>query len=180
MSERSKRTNLFEIDHFRTGPIKMPGLDFVVNFNPGQCYFRYDGPVPSLEDYIASLPERLTEKLEGVDFSQKGGFNSGYYMFNPPMKGFLMVIKNISPRANISNEGHEAAEILVRLGLTGELEMGLRGLGFGIPIADLELHEAGVVGAFVAAKIHGYDVVDLYREQDPEGLVTLRRLGLVI
>jgi len=180
--EQHNERSLFEIDNFRTGNIVLPGLGFTAHFKNGVHYFRYDGLVSSLREHIDVLPYRLKEPLIGFNTYQLGGFNCGYVLNpNKPncQMGFLMVVKNISQRLNISNEGHEVAEIMFQLGMINQLVEGLKSQGFNINLSGLGVHQVGVIGGFVAAKINEFDVSELYQEQDPEGYLLLQQLGLV-
>ena len=181
-SEQDNNKSPFELNNFKTGDVVLPGLGFIAHFRPGMHYLRYDGPVHSLNEYVASLPNGLDEPLKDYDFRGKGGFNCGLILdsniLDPPT-GYLMAVLNITPKINVSNEGHEVAEIMKGLGMDAQLEAGLSKLGFPISLEKLGIHQVGAVGGFVAAKIHGFDVVDLYRDYDPEALVTFQELGLI-
>lgn len=175
-------TKKFKEDGFKTGRICLPGLDMWVSLEP-VVYFKYDGPVPSIRGYLDTLPEEIADfvrkhlEAELGNLDKAGGFNQKVTLGH--MIGFLMVVKDISLRANVSNEAHEAAEIACHLGLGDELERHFRSFGFDVPLNGLTPLEVGVVGGFIGAEIHGHDVKYLYQNQDPEGFELLKRLKLI-
>lgn len=179
--EKAGRVNYFEANGFKTGRIMVPGLDFMVNLKPGRQFFRYDGPIISLPHYIATLPKVFKDNLSGSNLGHAGAFNCGYILdagTRRSQTGFLMVVLNVSPRVNVTNEAHEAAEILINFGLKPELDKLFKKHGVNLDLSRLNPHHIGLIAGYIAAMKIGFDIGEFYRGQDPEGYLALKTLGL--
>jgi len=150
--------NLFEIDGFKTGRIELPSLHLLIDLSP-DLYFRYDGPVPDLREYAWRLGDRLYPEEEiftGINLDKIGGFNKTYFLTETPTpRGCLMAVRSISPRVNVCNEAHEAAEVAVGLGFTQLLEEHFRKLGFALSFGRFTKDEIGIAGGTIVALLHG-------------------------
>lgn len=168
----------FEVDSFRTGRIQLPGLNLWIDLKTTQ-YFRYDGPQKDLTRYVATLPGRMRFPVADLDITECGAFNHAYtWPFkNGPFLGYFMAVKDVSSRANVSNEAHEAAELASLLGLTNKLEEFFGEVGFPVSLKNLTRPQVGVVAGFIGARMHGYDVTDLYQDQAPDSYRLLVELG---
>jgi hypothetical protein len=170
----------FEEDGFRSGFHLMPGLNIGVQFRPNQ-YFRCDGLVNSLGGYVHTLPEALREPLLSYDFSGKGGFN--LKLETDKEEGYLMVVLDISPRANVFNQAHEAAEVIIKAGQCEKLQTFINSQRLTVNLAELSPHEIGNVCGFAAALSTGYSRVEMTKlikdNQDFDNINLLKRLNLI-
>lgn len=167
----------FESDGFKSGEVVLPGLNLNVKLKPNQ-YFRYDGIVSSIPAYIRTLPKDVHALLSRVQTNGLKAFSHDFVFDG--VTGFIVVVQDVSPRVNIHNEAHEAAEVAYSFGLIDELEQHLSTLGANIDLQQLlSRHDVGVVAGYIQAKKNGFDLSDMYREQDPEGWLLLKRFDLV-
>ena len=156
----------FEDDGFITGSITLPGIDMPLTLTRKQ-YFKFDGVVPDIWRYLASLSidmRALTEKYVGQE--HRTGFNMGL-SWNDYL-GMFMAVKDVSPRANLSNVAHEAAEVAFRLGYSAELEEHLRGFGLRKTITGIDIHCVGAIAGILIPRSKGINVTDLYSRFDSE------------
>lgn len=174
--------NAFEEDGFKTGFVVLPGMNIGMNLEPNQ-WFRYDGPVKSLEKYIESLPPDIRGHLEGFKYKGYGGFN--FELATVHHKGFFMATRDISPRANTFTQAHEAAEVAVRAGRTDILQeyVTINARDKQIHLPSLGQHEVGNVCGFLATIDAGYSKDEIVRlitdNQDYTNIQLLERLRLI-
>lgn len=156
----------FKDDGFVTGSIILPGLEMPLTLW-GKHYFKFDGVVPDMWEYLRSLSTDMRFYLDKYigDPRYEAGFNTGIGWYE--YLGMFMAVKDISPKVNLSNTAHEAAEIAFRLGYRRELENHLKQFGLKKGLTGLESHEVGVVSSILIPRSKGMDVMGLYREQDP-------------
>jgi|GEM_PF-6966716 len=167
----------FESDGFKSGEVTLPGLALNVKLKPDQ-YFRYDGIVPSIHDYIRTLPKDVYALLSQVETNGLKAFSHDFIFEG--VTGFIVVVQDVSPRVNIHNEAHESAEVAYSFGLIDELEQHLLTLDVKVDLHQLSSrHEIGVIAGYIQARANGFDLSDMYRQQDPEGWRLLNRLDLV-
>lgn len=180
MPERRRSLSPFEKDGFRTGIIRLPGLDFNIVLQHHE-WFRYDGLVCSLSAYVRSLPQTLKEHLCDLPFKDIGGVNMVYSAGIE--KGYFMAVQNISPRANAFNQAHEAAAIIFTAGRIKEFCLYLEQRGYHLPVEQFSRHELGEVGGFVGALSAGFSIGDVVQlmesNNDFDGISFLRRLKLI-
>ena len=160
-----KEPNPFEDDGFVTGSIVLPGLDMSLNLSE-KHYFRFDGIVQNMQEHLRSLSPDIRAFLDKYieDPRMQTAFNFGLIWYD--FIGMFMAVRDVSPRVNLSNIAHEAAEIVFGLGYQKELETHLRGFGLEKGINDFETHEIGVIAGILIPRAKGMDMTKLYDEQD--------------
>lgn len=166
----------FKDDGFVAGSIILPGLEMPLTLSK-KHYFKFDGVVPDMWEYLRSLPTDMRFCLDKYigDPRYQAAFNIDFKWYE--YIGMFMAVKDISPRSNLSNTAHEAAVIAFRLGYKRELETHLKQFGLEKEIIGLELHEVGIISSILIPRSKGLDVTDLYREQDPYPYLDLLKRG---
>lgn len=176
---REEEANLFIRDGFRTGRICLPGLGLWISLKPTQ-YFKFDGVIQDMGEYLRSLPESMREHLETYigDPRYRTAFNT--LLVLDTYRGGFMAVRSVSPRLDITNVWHEAAELAVQFGQSCTLEGYLRFFGSPVSLAGLDTHDVGNVAALIGARLHDYEIQDLLHDQDPQGWQVMQRLGLIV
>ena len=157
----------YKDDGFVTGSIILPGLEMPLTLSPQQ-YFKFDGVVPDMWKYLKSLSPDMryyTDKFIG-DPRFRTAFNSGLVWKD--YLGMFMAVKDVSPRVNLSNVAHEAAEIVYRFGYAAKLEEFLRDFGLKKTIVWSDSHTVGAIAGILIPKSKDLDMTSLYSDQDPE------------
>jgi hypothetical protein len=176
---REEEANLFIRDGFRTGRICLPGLGLWISLKPTQ-YFKFDGVVQDMGEYLKSLPGTMKSHVDQYigDPKYRTAFNTFFVLDN--YRGGFMVVRSVSPRADIANVWHEAAELAVQFGQSRALEAHFRFLGYPVSLAGLETHDVGNAASLIGARVSGFEIENLLQNQDPESWLVMQRLGLIV
>lgn len=176
---REDEVSLFIRDGFRTGRICLPGLGLWISLKPTQ-YFKFDGVVKNMAEYLRSLPETMREHLSQYinDPKYRTAFNTFFVLDN--YRGGFMAVLSVSPRLDVANVWHEVAELAVQFGQSRVLEAHFRFLGHPVSLAGLDTHDVGNVAGLIGARVSDFEIQDLLKEQDPAGWQVMQRLGLIV
>jgi hypothetical protein len=168
----------YEADGFVGGSVMLPGLELSLKLS-SKHHFKFDGVVPDMGEYLKTLSTDMRHYLDKYsgDLRFRTAFNMGFVWEDHI--GMFMAVKDVSPRVNLSNISHEAAEIAYQLGYRKKLQRHLRKLGVEGSIKGLKTHEVGALFGIVMPRTWGMDVADLYKFQDPGVYQNLKDKGFI-